>query len=133
MALSPRDAFKVGFLARCADAGMTPEAMLQTVKQAQDKLAFLSEVVGGVRDIGKGALTAGAYYGIPASLAIPPIVGGMAGYGLAKATDIDDADVADVKQQEIVNEYTRQADKLLRDRRAKDYRAKRKTSGRRFL
>lgn len=139
MSLSTRDAFKVGFLAKCAEQGLSPEQMLARVEQATTllKQATVTGMVGTLgsklidvlRGIGAGTFE----YGVPVALAAPPILGGMAGYGLARATDIDDTDVGEVKDREVIDEYKRQTAKLLRQRAVRDYQRARQRSGRMFM
>jgi hypothetical protein len=135
--LSARDAFKVGFIARCAEDGLRPEEIRLRVKQAAELLekhaTFLGDMAGKVVDVGKGIGTAAVDWGVPLGLAAPPILGGMAGYGLARATDIDDTDVEDIKNQEVLQEYRRQSDRLRRERAVRDYRHARDVTGRIFL
>jgi hypothetical protein len=113
--LTAQQAFKFGFLARCAADGLTPA---QTVKAAQaarevlEKRAFLGSLVDKGLDLAKGVGGGAVSYGVPLALAAPPVLGGLAGYGLARATDIDDTEIADIKDRELIDEYTRQADRL---------------------
>ena len=133
MALAANEAYKVGFLARCVEADMSPDQMLSLVKQAQEKVAFLSGLLDRAADVAKGVGSAGVGYGIPLALAAPPVLGGLAGYGLERATDIDDTDIEDIKDKEVLEEYQRQTAKLLRDRQVRDYQANKKRTGRIFL
>jgi hypothetical protein len=133
MALQTREAFKVGFLARCAETGMSPQQMLQTVKEAQEKLAFIGGMVDKAVDLGRGAVTTAAGWGLPLALAAPPALGGVIGYGLGRAADIDDLDVQDIREQELLNEYARQTSKLQRDKQVKDYQKQTKKPTRVFL
>lgn len=131
--LSPLEAFKVGFLERCVRDGLTPTQMLEQVKQASDMLekrAFLSSLLSSAGNaIGNVAHTATSY-GLPIALAAPPILGGLAGYGLAKATDVNDTDVDAVKNREIAEEYRRQTEILKRRKAMRDYSLQLKRSGR---
>lgn len=136
MPLNSNEAFKVGFLARCAADGLGPDEMLSRVKAARDllqKRAFLGGLVDRGLDLGTSAVKGLGSYGIPAALAAPPILGGLAGYGLAKATDIDDTDVQAVKNRELIDEYRRQASILKRQRSIRDYRDERTRTGRVFM
>lgn len=130
--LSDKDAFKVGFLARCIADGVPPSGILPLVKQAQEKFAGL----GGLIDKGIGAAgtAAGAVagWGVPLALLAPPALGAAAGYGLARATDIDDTDVDDVKDTELLDEYRRQTEQLNRDSLIRRYAQNRKQTGRVF-
>ncbi len=94
--------------------------MLGAVKQAQDLLEKRSGIVGTglskLFDVGKGLGGAALGYGIPAAIAAPPVLGGLAGYGLARAGDISDQDVAAIKDQEVMDEYHRQTERLKRQK-----------------
>lgn len=123
--MTDREAFKVGFISRCLEAGLTLEQVPGLAKQAADKLASLAGLLGtGLSktvDLGAGLGNAALGYGLPLALAAPPLLGGMAGYGLAKATDIDDTDIAEIKDRELLDEYKRQTQQLLRRRAGRDY------------
>lgn len=134
--LTAQEAFKVGFLARCVEDGLSPERMLQSVKVAADlmeKRAFLGTLVEKGLDAVKGVGGAALQYGVPLAVAAPPILGGMAGYGLAKATDIDDTDVADVKSHELIDEYRRQAEAVRRRQASRDRRPEHRPSPRMYM
>lgn len=135
MPLSSREAFKVGFLARCAVLGLSHEETMAAVKQASEKNALLGleAIPGKFLDMARSLGSTALGWGIPLALAAPPMVGGLAGYGLAKATDISDKDVEDVKNQEVMDEYKKQTARLRRQRAIRDYYAARKQTGRIFL
>jgi hypothetical protein len=136
MSLTPREAFKVGFLSRCVEDGLTLEQAHQRVKEAQEKIALSipgADIPGKLIDAAGSIAKPALGWGIPLALAAPPVVGGLAGYAASKATDIDDTDVDEVKRRELINEYKKQTKKLLRDRQIRDYRKDRKQSGRVFL
>jgi hypothetical protein len=99
-----------------------------------EKTAFpgeqtLGKVIDTGKDIGSGLL----HYGVPAALIAPPVLGGLAGYGLAKATDVDDTDVTAIKNQELVDEYMRQSDRLKRQTAARNYRTDTRRAGSMFF
>lgn len=131
--LDERTAFKFGFLACCADAGLSPREAYELVKSATEKQSFeipiVSDVVRGGVDVTKSLAGALSTYGLPALLAAPPVAGGAIGYGLAKMTDMDDVDVGEVKKRELIEEYRRQQHRLLRSRAARDYRQQRLQEG----
>lgn len=139
MAISACDAFKIGFLSRCVEDRLSPEQMLDTVKRADDLLektavlGGLSHLAGKGVDLGKGVAQSTLGIGLPLALAVPPILGGMAGYGLARATDLDPTDIEQIKQQELVDAYKREADKLKRQKQIREYAAAAAKSGRVFL
>lgn len=113
--LEPKDAFKVGFLHRCAEAGLSRDEIRDTVKTAQDKLASL---LGGVAGPLASAATS---IGAPMALLAPPLLGGAAGYALSRATDIDDTDVKDVQDRELLDTYKTESDRLRRQKAVRDF------------
>lgn len=129
MPLTPHEAFKVGFLARCVRDGLTPDQMLGRAKFAADLLekeGFLGSLIGAAGNAARGL----GSYALPLAIAAPPVLGGLGGYALAKATDVDDTDVDDIKGQEVLEEYRRQADRLRRMRAAREARVQDKPSAR---
>jgi hypothetical protein len=89
------EAFRLGFLAHCAEVGLSPEQVAE--KSAFAKQASFGSAVGW----GLGAAGAGL------ALA-PPALGYLGGYTLARA-DADDINPEDVKKQELIAEYRRLA------------------------
>lgn len=126
--MSPKDAFKVGFLSRCVEEGRSIEEIPPLVKAALEKVAFLKDLLGGAKSLGSTALSVGA----PMALAAPPLLGGVAGYTAAKLTDVDDTDVNEIKKRELIEELQRQTDRLTRERAIRDYRQQRQKTGRIF-
>lgn len=120
MPLDARDAFKVGFLARCAEEGLSGDQIAGRVKAAGDKFASL---LSGLGSAAGSALSTG----IPLALAAPIVLGGAAGYGLSRATDIDDTDVAEIKGNELLDTYAAETAKLRRQRAVREFRAAQKT------
>jgi hypothetical protein len=106
--MTDREAFKVGFMANCIDAGLTtPEEMLGALEKSALSLPgekLITDTLGTA-----------AKWLIPAAIAGPPIAGYALGRLAGNATDIDETDTDDVKRQELISEYKRQA-ALLRQR-----------------
>lgn len=141
MPLTAQEAFKVGFLGRCVEAGLSPTQTVEAVKRAADlmeKRAFFGEkllgtALGKTVDVGKGVASGLLGYGLPLAAIAPPVVGGLAGYGLAKATDIDDTDVQEIKDRELADELRRQAARLRRQKAVRDFRHANQPTTRRLL
>lgn len=121
--MTEKEAFVLGFIHRCVADGLNAEQISAQVKKAEDVLSaalnhaekragILGDVAGAVGNVATTAL--------PLAIAAPPILGGLGGYALARATDIDDTDVEDVKSRELIDTYKVEAEKL---RRAKQQRA----------
>lgn len=109
--MTREEAFKFGFLLRCAEEGLSKAATDARAQRGCDLLAtqtksansFLEAIKAYALDPlrwgGEKALNL-AMYGIPLSMA----VGGAAGWGLANATQ-PDADVEQAKAQEMLDTY----------------------------
>ncbi len=134
--LSVQDAFKVGFLSRCIADGVPTERIVPLIKEAQEKVAGLADLLGKGVGLGGKALgaTAGAVagWGLPIAALAPPVLGAAAGYGLARATDLDDTDVDDIKDTELLDEYHRQTEQLKRESAMRRYARQRQRTGRMF-
>jgi hypothetical protein len=124
--LDDRQAFKVGFLRKCADAGLTIEETHAVVKQATAMVK--SSVVNVLPDVlqepykqlmgaGGHALRGMGDIGLTAAIAGPAVLGAGAGYLAGQVTDVDDTDVKALKQQELIDEYHRQIELLNAKRR----------------
>jgi hypothetical protein len=116
--LTPKEAFKVGFLRKCSEAGLSAEETLDAVRQVttlvksagiQDFLTKPYETALNV--VGSLGKTVGGY-GLGAAAIGPAVLGGAAGLGLAHMQDIDDTDVDAIKKREIIDEYYRQIELL---------------------
>jgi hypothetical protein len=121
--LTEKELFKVGFLRKCADAGLTAEETAEVVKQALHtvKTADLTKLIeapyqAGLDIVSNTGKSLGNL-GLGAALFGPALLGGAAGYGLSRLTDVDDTDVSAIKQQELIDEYRRQTELLRGSRR----------------
>lgn len=123
MALTEKQAFKVGFLLRCADEGLTIEETHQRVKQAIDKyanplaaLAGAGTVLGG---LAKHVLPFGAESGLALGIGAPVAAGAGLGYMAAKMRHPGEEVLDQAKRDEVIGEYERLADEAQRKARAK--------------
>lgn len=119
--MTPKEAFFVGFLSRCVDDGLTVEQMGERVKQAEDLLGGMLKGAGVLGDLA-GAAGGVASTALPLALALPPLVGGLGGYTLARMGDIDDTDVDDIRKQELKDTYHLEAQRLRRQKAFRDAR-----------
>jgi hypothetical protein len=128
--MNEREAFKFGFMARCVQAGLRSP---QQIKQAVDKAGGLESLKGLIspeaastvagaaagnvinQPVG-GALAGllGTNWALPLALAAPPLVGYAAGNLAARASNVDEFDPEEAKRQELIDEYTTQADRVRR-------------------
>ena len=124
--LDDRQAFKVGFLRKCADAGLTIEETHEVVKQALSLVKesavnilpdVLQEPYKQLWGAGGHALKSMADYGMTGALLAPGAIGAGAGLLAGHLTDVDDTDVKALKQQELIDEYHRQIELLNAKRR----------------
>jgi hypothetical protein len=150
----PNEAFKLGFLSRCVEEGLSSSETAALAKQAsvafeKEANPVISSALGlgstafkGLTDLVKTPLglakdtTSLVKDVLPAGMlmaALPPAAGGLAAVLKNTATDISDADVDEAKQQELVDTYRRMAAQLKRQRAARDYKNQSKRSGRVFL
>jgi hypothetical protein len=138
MDVTDKEAFRIGFLSRCAEEGLTGDALTARIKSAAEKKSWVwpaltyglggalaaeslrrGGVTGGVKDFGLGAL------GLIGTGAAAGLAGGAGlGYGLASATEPNISD-DDIRSQELAQTYKILADKARAKRKAKEYRAPR--------
>ena len=121
--MDDRQAFKIGFLRKCADAGLSIEETHEAVKEATTlvKTADIKDLLmkpyqAGI-DVLADAGKTGVNFGMGAAALAPIVAGGGIGYGLSRLGDVDDTDVSAVKQQELIDEYHRQIELLNAKRR----------------
>lgn len=92
--MTPREAFKEGFIRRCSEEGLTPE---QTEARIEKAASFWNNLV--------------ANHGTQLALAAPVAVGALGGYAAHHLTN-NDTDEEDVRKQELIDElrqWTRRA------------------------
>jgi hypothetical protein len=116
---SPRRLFKLAFLQKCAEAGLTPVETLAAARKAVDALqkesfdlsSVTSPISAGISAVG-GLLQPLGNLGMAAAILGPPAVGLGAGYGLAKLQDMDETDVEILRKRRLIEEYRQQAQRL---------------------
>lgn len=101
--MTPRELFKAGFIARCADEGLTPEG---TYKRAEAAVK-----VAGLAEIAESAPILAAGTGLAAAGGLGYLGGNM----LASAQSNPDA-VANQQQSELVSQYQILAERARRRR-----------------
>lgn len=128
--LNTREAFKFGFLLRCADEALSREDTQARVKMASGALEDMEKRAGA--GAGAGAIAGGMASGVWGALKLVPSlawlgagaagVSGLAGgYGLGKMTE-EESDIGDIKKQELIAAYQQQADRIRRAMRSRAYR-----------
>lgn len=134
MSLTNREAFKFGFLLRCADENLSPEETQERIKLAMDHFRWdgqprvdaqlLQQTLQTWEKRGTGEiagilnfLRSSGMYGIGAAAG----AGAMGGYGLAKTMQ-PQVDTDEIKQQELVAAYRQQTERIRRLMAARSYR-----------
>jgi hypothetical protein len=136
MSLTEKDAFKLGFLARCAEENLHGEALdhrilaagawAATEKTAEGLFKVnplnigVGPTVSSVGSLAKGLGTFGAgMLTLPFAVGIPAAAG--VGYGTAKMLEPDVSD-EDIRAQELAATYKLYADKAKARRKSRKYR-----------
>ena len=113
--MTPREAFKIGFMARCVEEGLSTEKTAALMEKAGE--SWLGSLLEGGKSVmyPLGAL----------ALATPPAIGGLAAYFNNKATDTDADAVEEIKQKELIDSYGRMAEQLKQRKRLRERKAER--------
>jgi len=111
--IDEKQAFKLGFVAACADRGLQPAQAAALLKTAS------GSILGDVASLGALGLV-----GLPAAAGL--VGGGALGYGAAKF-DEPNTTPDDIKAKEIEDTYKRYTDRLKSRRAYMQYRAARQT------
>lgn len=137
MDITPQDAFKLGFLARCAEERLTGAALdarLEKVAEFNKKAApgkpgggsnviKISPFEAGGGSLGGAAST--LWQGLSGLLAVPTaasiMAGGALGYGTAKMVEPNISE-DDIKAQELAATYKMYAEKAKARRKLRNYR-----------
>lgn len=107
--LNEKEAFRLGFLARCAEEGLTGEQLQSRIKLAGDKQAGVGTWLG---------------YLLGSAPAVGLAGGAALGYGAAKmmAPDVDEEDI---KAKELAETYKIYEQRARAKRKAHQYRQQR--------
>ncbi len=109
--LTPAQMFKVGFLLRCADEGLSEEATAERVQTAQQFVDHI-EKQGGLGDAAVSMAKFVKGLGLW-SLVGGGLVGGAGGYAAGVLTD-EPTEPEEVKKQELIAAYQQHADQVRR-------------------
>jgi hypothetical protein len=141
----PNEAFRLGFMARCVEEGMSADetyALSKTAAVSMEKLGFTKwlaeQALGPVNEAAKTtkSLTDAVSGSMPLvgmGLMVPPLLGGTAAWLVNHATDTDGSDVEEAKQHELIDTYNRMSGQLQRQKQLQSYKANRKRTGQVFL
>lgn len=122
MDVTEKEAFRLGFLARCSEEGLVGEQLEERVKQAWLPVGWAVPAIAGLGGLAllSGNLgAAGTIVGLPAAVGLG--TGAALGYGAAKVTEPPISD-EDIKAQEIADTYKVYANKMRAARQASQYR-----------
>lgn len=118
--MTPREAFKFGFLLRCADENLSDEETHERIKLAEALLPKQAALVPELFNAAGNLTYGGAVLGLLGAAG----AGGLGGYTLAKATE-PDVSVEEQKQRELTQAYQIQAERARQARARKGFRQKR--------
>ncbi len=115
--MTPKEAFKIGFLQKCAADGLSQEETMQRIVHAK----FMLKTGDGMTLSalkGAGGMTLDTLKAIwgatwPLALLAPPLIGLGGGAVLAKAQD-DTYDIDEARTREEISEYGRAIERLQR-------------------
>lgn len=119
MAETEKDAFKLGFLSRCAEEGLTGGALEARIKQAETLVKTSVWPFSDHLLPAEVRYSAGLAAGLPVAAGL--LGGGAIGYGLAKMQEppLDDDEI---KAKEIATTYRVLAERAKARRKARQYR-----------
>jgi hypothetical protein len=119
--MTEKEAYKIGFMLRCAEEGLTPVQTELRVKQASTMTKESQEGIGtgfirgAAATASKGLMATLKSLGM-LTIVAPPIIGATGGYMLANAKN-DTFDIDEAKKDEELAEYYRAMDMLGRSQR----------------
>lgn len=125
--MTPQEAFKLGFLARCVEENLSQEKIAEAaLGLANLKTAGVGqELLDTFTDLGKGL--------VGAAIVAPPAAGVLTSYLANKASDPTELDVEEIRKRELLDEYRRAAQKLEQKNLSRMYKQKRKSSNNIYL
>ena len=125
--MTPQEAFKLGFLARCVEENLSQEKIAEAALNlaALKTASAFGEISDTATDLGKGLFGA--------ALAAPPAAGAIAAYFANKASDPTELDVEEIRKRELLDEYRRAAQKLEQQNLRRAYKQKRKPANNIYL
>lgn len=116
--MTPQEAFKIGFLARCVEENYGPEKIAALSGMMTEKVGFTGvggELADTATDMGKLMATGFA--------AAPWLTGGGLAFLANKASDPTHADIDEVKNQELLSEYEQATQRLKQQQALRQYKA----------
>jgi enoyl-CoA hydratase/carnithine racemase len=105
--MTPKEAFKIGFLQKCADDGLSREETMTRIRHAKVLIKT------GAGWPGEQLLSTAWNTAWPLFMLAPPAAGVAGGYALANLQD-DSYDKKEARKREIISEYQRAVERLQR-------------------
>lgn len=121
--MTPQEAFKLGFLARCVEENL-PQEKIAEAADAFNKLAahpLLEAILSGA----KGVISPAFRYGTYAALAAPPAIGAGAAYFANKASEPDSNELKELQNSELLDEYAKATQQLQQQAKLREYKKER--------
>lgn len=123
--MTPQEAFKIGFLARCVEENYGPEKIAALSGMMTEKMGgVLGELSDTFTDLAKGGLMMTG----TGLMVAPWLAGGGLAYAANKASDPTHADIDEIKNQELIDEYTQAAQQLKQQQELRKYKQQRTKS-----
>ena len=130
--MTPKEAFKIGFMHKCATDGLTSDQTLERIRHAKaaaviaavadgdmtkegEGFGIIGELLGG----GKDLMSWGWNTAWPLALTAPPIAGALSGKVLADAQD-DTYDEDEARKRELIAAYAQAKEQLERSARKRN-------------
>ena len=107
--MNTKEAYKIGFMLKCAELGVDPEKAARDLVMANSKsaFAFIGPIFKGLSGLGSSAVSAAAKLGplgLLLGISAPVAAGGFAGSVLADASN-PPVDIKQIKSDEERREY----------------------------
>lgn len=113
--MTPREAYKFGFLCRCVEEGLDPYQTQTRIQVGIEKKALsletVSKLLGVLGNAGKSTAQL-AVSGFPAAALVGATVGGGLGTGLAHL-ERKELDEDEIRRRELIDTYNLFADRAL--------------------
>jgi hypothetical protein len=128
MDMTPNEAFRLGFITRCAEEGLNGDQLQQRIKLAAEKKAYMNYILptlllgGGLTLASRAPGMTGTAIGLPAAAGLG--IGAGLGYGAAKVTE-PNISADDIKAMELADTYKIYAARAQANRKAQKYRQSR--------
>ena len=104
MDLTPKDAFKLGFLKKVAELGHTPSSFNKLVKSS----SFIGRELSGITDAAGDVLRGGGLMAGAGVIGLPILAGMGTGWVHNRLADVDEEDVKNLKRKQLIQALRRE-------------------------